>query len=278
MGDGSVQVFNMASLLGLRDFNVSKAAAEANMPIRKYFGLLSEIIVQGPRVIESLNKLSCFEIDADAIGCLTEMQKTLAAAGCIRYALPIAEIALAGKDGDIAHVAPHAAKVLKGFSRIFTQLWTMMIDEASDPYGPVSMKEALDKAQEEINLKETFRQKRILAVDDMPVMLATIGLVLKKEYAVYKLSDSAQLESVLESLAPDLFLLDYEMPQRSGFDLVPVIRGYEAHKATPIIFLTSTGTNDSVLKAIKLGACDYLVKPIQADTLRQKVATHITKK
>jgi two-component system chemotaxis response regulator CheY len=68
------------------------------------------------------------------------------------------------------------------------------------------------------------------------------------------------------------------MPQRNGFDLVPVIRSYEEHKTTPIIFLTSTGTADNISAAVKLGACDYVVKPFQADLLRQKVAANIIRK
>jgi two-component system chemotaxis response regulator CheY len=86
------------------------------------------------------------------------------------------------------------------------------------------------------------------------------------------------LEEALQYVTPELFLLDCDMPQRSGFDLVPVIRSYAVHKTTPIIFLTSTGTADNISTAIKLGACDYVVKPFQADMLRQKVATNIVRK
>ena len=99
-----------------------------------------------------------------------------------------------------------------------------------------------------------------------------------KIYKVFKLPKPEMLESVLAQVTPDLFLLDYRMPGLSGFDLIPIIRRFEEHKDTPVIFLTSEGTMDHVSAAMALGACDFIVKPFQADMLCQKVAKHIVRK
>ena len=72
-----------------------------------------------------------------------------------------------------------------------------------------------------------------------------------------------------------MILLDYEMPEINGFDLIPIIRKFSEHKDTPIIFLTSLGTMEHVSAAAKLGACDFIVKPFEPDNLREKVAKHI---
>jgi PleD family two-component response regulator len=125
---------------------------------------------------------------------------------------------------------------------------------------------------------ELARKLKILAIDDMLFILQTISQVLSKEYKIYKLTNPTMLETTLQYITPELFLLDCDMPQRSGFDLVPAIRSYDEHKTTPIIFLTSTGTADNISAAIKLGACDYIVKPFQADLLRQKVSANIVRK
>ena len=95
---------------------------------------------------------------------------------------------------------------------------------------------------------------------------------------MYTLTKSTELERVLQRLTPDLFLLDYQMPELSGFDLVPIIRNLEEHKDTPIVFLTSEGTIENLTAAIALGACDFVVKPFQPDVLREKIGKHIAKK
>lgn len=116
----------------------------------------------------------------------------------------------------------------------------------------------------------------ILAVDDSPSMLESINHVLKDQYTVYKLSRPEVLEGLLAKLTPDLFLLDYQMPVLTGFDLIPIIRRYPAHEETPIVFLTSEGTLDHLTAAINLGACDFIIKPIDEVILREKMARHLT--
>jgi len=117
----------------------------------------------------------------------------------------------------------------------------------------------------------------VLAVDDSPVTLNSVNAVLNGKYKVYTLLHPMELQKTLKRLTPDLFLLDYKMPEINGFDLIPVIRSIEAHKDTPIIFLTSEGTMINVTMAIALGACDFIVKPFEPANLREKVARHISK-
>ena len=138
------------------------------------------------------------------------------------------------------------------------------------------MSEILDETLNQI--KEKLRKPQILSVDDSPVVLKAISVALDEDYEVFTLSDSFMVEKYLQQNTPDLILLDYKMPRLSGFDLVPIIRKFEKHKDTPIIFLTSMGTNDHVSAAALLGASDFIVKPFHANTLREKVAKHITTK
>ena len=125
--------------------------------------------------------------------------------------------------------------------------------------------------------KKKFKPQ-ILSVDDSAVVLKAISVALDKDYDVFTISDPLLVEEYLEQVTPDLILLDYKMPELNGFDLVPVIRKFEKLKNTPIIFLTSMGTNDHVTAAALLGASDFLVKPFHANTLREKIAKHIVPK
>jgi DNA-binding response OmpR family regulator len=86
------------------------------------------------------------------------------------------------------------------------------------------------------------------------------------------------LEKFLEQVTPELFLLDYKLPELTGFDLIPLIRHLEKRQNPPHVFLTSEGTSDHVSSALTLGARDYIVKPFQPDILREKVAKHIVRK
>jgi len=115
----------------------------------------------------------------------------------------------------------------------------------------------------------------IMAVDDSPAVLKAVSSVLSATYRVFTLSKPADLERILNRIEPDLFLLDYKLPNINGHDLIPLIRGVEDHQETPIILLASAGSIDNVPAAAKLGACDVIGKPFIADVLREKVARHI---
>jgi PleD family two-component response regulator len=125
------------------------------------------------------------------------------------------------------------------------------------------------------DVEEADQKLLVLAIDDCPDILMAVSAALCDDYKVFKLPRSASLEDVLKKVTPDLFLLDYQMPELNGFDLIPIIRELDGHKETPIIMLTSAGTIDHVSVALGLGACDYVVKPFDRYVLHEKVAKHI---
>ncbi len=114
----------------------------------------------------------------------------------------------------------------------------------------------------------------ILAVDDNPSVLKTIHSLLRRTYRVHTLSRSEMLDTLIKRVEPDLFLLDCNMPLISGFELVPIIRAAPKHAKTPIVFLTSDGTIDTLNTAIQFGVSDFIVKPVEEKVLRDKLALH----
>ncbi len=125
--------------------------------------------------------------------------------------------------------------------------------------------------------KKETRKPCVLAVDDAAVSLRTISAALEDIYQVIALTKPTMLEEILRTVTPDIFLLDYKMPELSGFDLIPVIRNFEAHKETPIIILTALGTMDKVTSAVGFGACDIIVKPFEPRLLRERIARQLRK-
>jgi len=118
-------------------------------------------------------------------------------------------------------------------------------------------------------------KKVILAIDDAPEVLRMTHLLLRDLYKVYTLSEPKKLEALIKNIKPDLFLLDYKMPGISGIDLIPLIRNNPRYKETPIIFLTSEKSPEFITDAVKQGACDFIMKPIRVEVLREKIAKHI---
>jgi len=118
-------------------------------------------------------------------------------------------------------------------------------------------------------------KQSVLIVDDVSSMLRAMQYALNDRYKVYILSKSEDAIDFLRTKTPDLILLDYVMPVINGFDLIPIIREIPEHKDTPIIIITTEGTQDHVNKAMSIGASDFIVKPFKPKELNDKVAKHI---
>lgn len=114
-----------------------------------------------------------------------------------------------------------------------------------------------------------MNQRRIVVVDDDPQLQETIGLMLQHEgYAVSAaLSGSEGIEQV-ESSAPDLVILDINLPDISGFDVVRILR---RSSPLPILMLTGRTESSDVVSGLDSGADDYLTKPFHADELLARV-------
>jgi PleD family two-component response regulator len=126
-----------------------------------------------------------------------------------------------------------------------------------------------------INPGKHQSEASILVIDDTPAVLQSIYSLLKDDYQVYTLPKPEKLTELLQMINPDLFLIDYKMPIMTGFELVPLIRSKPIHTHTPIIFMTNEGTISHVSEAVRLGAADFLVKPIDDELLKMKIASHL---
>jgi two-component system chemotaxis response regulator CheY len=73
----------------------------------------------------------------------------------------------------------------------------------------------------------------------------------------------------------DMILLDWNMPHLSGIDFLKKVRAMAVYQSLPIIMVTSEAAKYSVLEALKEGASDYIIKPIQDKTFFEKVSKFI---
>lgn len=115
----------------------------------------------------------------------------------------------------------------------------------------------------------------ILAVDDDATNLRFLGEILQEQYKPYLAPSGERAIRFLEKRIPDLILLDVEMPQMSGYEVIRQIKQNEKWKDIPIIFLTGLEGRDNEKEALALGAVDYILKPISAEIVKARAGLHI---
>ncbi len=113
----------------------------------------------------------------------------------------------------------------------------------------------------------------ILAVDDDPEVLETVGRVLRHEAYEVSLASSAALALVqLVKRMPDLLVLDIIMPEMDGITLCRQLRRDSRFIPLPILFLTAKGSTDDIVNGLDAGADDYVIKPFELAELRARIA------
>ncbi|MBX5439561.1 MAG: response regulator transcription factor [Thermoflavifilum sp.] len=113
--------------------------------------------------------------------------------------------------------------------------------------------------------------KTILVVEDDPLLLKTLGQVLKKEgYQTILCENGKKALEQLNQLQPDMLITDLMMPEMDGTQLVQHIR-QQLQSTIPILVLSASGEEASVLDAFRLGANDYVTKPFNPRELSLRV-------
>ncbi|HOK40317.1 MAG TPA: response regulator [bacterium] len=115
--------------------------------------------------------------------------------------------------------------------------------------------------------------KKILIVDDEIFILDSLkdGLELYG-FKVFTLNKSKEIIKTLRLVKPDLVILDINMPELNGFEVLAEKNKFAYLKEIPVIMLTARRLKQDVIDSIKLGAIDYVVKPVKTSELVKKIA------
>ncbi len=117
----------------------------------------------------------------------------------------------------------------------------------------------------------------ILVVDDEPAQRQFLRAVLEREYQVSSAASGEEARKLLQNRGFDLVISDQRMPGMSGLELLAWIREHQPE--VPVVLLTAFGSIDSAVEAMKMGAEDYLTKPVESpDQLRLVVARCLERK
>lgn len=112
-----------------------------------------------------------------------------------------------------------------------------------------------------------LKEKRILIIDDDVAFLDSAEEVLKaKDFIVSKALNAESAFEALASDSPDIILLDVNLPDKNGFEVLRIIRASKAFSTTPVILITGD-IAVQVDKGFSEGADDCIFKPIDIDKL-----------
>jgi DNA-binding response OmpR family regulator len=121
--------------------------------------------------------------------------------------------------------------------------------------------------------------RRVWIVDDDEEMNRAIGLMLKVldcEVLTFHSARTA-VQTLLSGKSPELLLLDINMPEVSGLDMLEFLRRRREWKDLPIIMLSSESAESLIDKTLQMGADAYLMKPATIEELEQAMAAAIRK-
>lgn len=114
--------------------------------------------------------------------------------------------------------------------------------------------------------------RRVLIVDDSPAFTDALRRLLGAEgFVVDVLHDSDGVIGAVAQFAPDVVLLDVDLPGASGFEMCRRLKRYEATRLIPVVLLTGLVGRDHRLAGIEAGADDFLTKPFDSSELTARV-------
>ncbi|MCL2242985.1 MAG: response regulator [Treponema sp.] len=111
-------------------------------------------------------------------------------------------------------------------------------------------------------LKEA--KKKIVYVDDMNTSLLILKKALKEHYEIFLANSTKKMQKILKKIMPDLILLDVNMPDTDGYELIKILKTDKHYSSIPVIFITGNDDKESVQEGLKLGAAAYVIKPFNA--------------
>ncbi|MGC4116561.1 MAG: response regulator [Myxococcales bacterium] len=115
----------------------------------------------------------------------------------------------------------------------------------------------------------------ILCIDDTLTSLEAMRLVLGSHFKVLTASNGAQGIALLDREPVDLVLLDVQMPEMDGFETCKSIRRQQRFEHLPVIFVTGSDDDEDERRCFRVGAVDFVTKPLRPATLLARVNTHL---
>ena len=118
-------------------------------------------------------------------------------------------------------------------------------------------------------------KRTILMIDDVALNHATAKDVLGDDYELLTAKSAKEGFRILESVIPDLILLDIVMPEMNGMEMLALLKKTPLYKTIPVIFLTADTSPEAEVEGFNLGIVDYITKPFVPTVMRKRIETQI---
>lgn len=122
------------------------------------------------------------------------------------------------------------------------------------------------------------QQDTILVVDDKPINIQVMFQILGSDYNILMATSGEQAIKVCKDSLPDLILLDVMMPGQDGLETCRQLKADKALTDIPVIFVTGLQHQTDEDSCWEAGGVDFIQKPFNANTLRNRVKVHLTLK
>ncbi len=138
----------------------------------------------------------------------------------------------------------------------------------------------MNRGYEQVSSRVSFEEQcqkiknaTIMIVDDEPSCIEIVQIFLEEEgfHRFVTVVNSTEALSQLENNVPDLLLLDLMMPEVSGFEILSAVRHHPKYEHLPVIILTAVTDSECKIKALEMGATDFLAKPLDQSELALRV-------
>ncbi|MDR1863017.1 MAG: response regulator [Treponema sp.] len=117
--------------------------------------------------------------------------------------------------------------------------------------------------------------KTVLVVDDSRIMRNIVKntfLEMRIPCGFLEAGNGREAYELLQEHTVNLVLLDWNMPEISGLDFLKMVRSIENYKYLPIVMVTSESAKYNVIEALKNGATDYIIKPVNERKFLEKLS------
>ena len=114
-------------------------------------------------------------------------------------------------------------------------------------------------------------KKIILIVDDDRLTLSTAQNLLGDTYKVVAVNSGKQAYKYLDRHIPDLILLDINMPEIGGFEIMKALQADPRWMKIPVVFLTADRSSETEVECFRVGACDFISKPFEPQIMLSRI-------
>lgn len=126
-----------------------------------------------------------------------------------------------------------------------------------------------------MNARKLEPKYKILIVDDYEESCISLMHILNDDFFCQYTTNSEKATSLVLAFRPDIILIDYRMPQMDGAELLHNLRQLVETKNIPVLFLSAVATVDEKVRALELGADDFMMKPFNVRELILRINARI---